>query len=46
MNVNETASPVSSAPKLTAAFALVQAPFWATYCMSVSFAAVYLQFLG
>ena len=46
MNVNETASPVSSAPKLTAAFALVQAPFWATFCVSVSFAAVYLQFLG
>ena len=44
--MNENASPVNSAQKLTPAFALVQAPFWATYCVSVSFAAVYLQYLG
>ena len=31
---------------LTAAFSLVQAPYWMTYCVAVSFAAVYLQGLG
>ena len=41
--MNEKSSP---ARKLTPDYALVQAPFWATYCVSVSFAAVYLQFLG
>ena len=34
------------ATNLTPAFALEQAPFWATYCVAVSFAAVYLQALG
>lgn len=32
--------------RLTPAYSLVQAPFWASYCLSVSFAAVYLQYLG
>ncbi|MBR3391379.1 MAG: MFS transporter [Firmicutes bacterium] len=44
--MNENTLTERSSQKLTPAFALVQAPFWATYCISVSFAAVYLQALG
>lgn len=41
-------SPMEAGAKknLTPAFSLLQAPFWATYAVSVGFAAVYLQALG
>ena len=35
-----------SQPSLTAVYSLVQASFWMSFCMAVSFASVYLLGLG